>query len=61
MPLWLRTADPDFAARFAAFVERRREEEADVRAAVDAILADVRRRGDAALLEYTRRFDRLDA
>ncbi len=61
MPLWLRTADPDFAARFAAFVERRREEEADVRAAVDAILADVRRRGDAALLDHTRRFDRLDA
>ncbi len=59
MPLWLRTADPGFEAEFHTYVERRREEEADVRHTVSAILADVRARGDAALLDYTRRFDRL--
>jgi histidinol dehydrogenase len=49
----------DFPARFAAFLARRRDEEADVSAAVAAILDDVRARGDAALLDYTARFDRL--
>ena len=31
--------------------------EENVSAAVDAVIADVRQRGDAALLEYTERFD----
>jgi len=60
MVLRLDSRDPGFAAALRAFVERRREEETDVREAVAAILADVRSRGDAALLEYTRRFDRLE-
>ena len=37
--------------------DRDPQAEEDVDAAVDAILADVRTRGDAALREYTRRFD----
>ena len=60
MPLELSTADADFAQRFAAFVDAGRETATDVSAAVSSIIADVRVRGDAALFELTRRFDRLD-
>lgn len=48
---------PGFAAAFAAVVAARREGDADVAAAVGAIIADVRAHGDAALAEYTARFD----
>jgi histidinol dehydrogenase len=58
MPARLSTAAPDFEARFRALLELKRESAADVDAAVAAIIADVRRRGDAALAELTRRFDR---
>ena len=51
---------PGFADAFAALVDRRREETADVREAVRAILAEVRRDGDAALVRLTARFDRLE-
>jgi histidinol dehydrogenase len=60
MPLRLSTRDPDFAAAFARLVEAKRDTAADVDAAVAAIVADVARRGDAALVDYTRRFDGLD-
>jgi histidinol dehydrogenase len=60
MPLRLDTRAPDFAAAFAAFVAQKRELDEDVDAAVVAILADVRQRGDDAVIELTRRFDRLD-
>lgn len=60
MPLELSTADADFAKRFADFVDAGRETASDVSAAVSGIIADVRARGDAALFELTRRFDRLD-
>ncbi|BBE33253.1 histidinol dehydrogenase [Sphingosinicella microcystinivorans] len=60
MPLELSSADADFAARFATFVEAGRETATDVSAAVSGIIADVRQRGDAALFELTRRFDRTD-
>ncbi len=59
MPLRLASTDSDFAARFAAFVEAGRETSADVSATVAAIIADVRAKGDAALLDLTHRFDRL--
>lgn len=59
MPLRLATAEADFPQRFAALVQAPRGDEADVRDTVAAILADVRARGDAALLDYTARFDRL--
>lgn len=59
MPLRLDTASPDFAEGFAALLAAKREAAADVDAAVAAIIADVEARGDEALLEYTRRFDRL--
>jgi histidinol dehydrogenase len=53
------TTDSDFEARFAALLSQKREVSEDVDATVRAILADVRARGDAAVLEYTARFDRL--
>ncbi|MCS7267685.1 MAG: histidinol dehydrogenase [Geminicoccaceae bacterium] len=59
MPLRLDTRDPGFAAAFDRLVESRREERGEVREEVAAILARVRDEGDAALLEFTRRFDRL--
>jgi histidinol dehydrogenase len=60
LPLRLAAADPDFAARFAAFLETKREVSEDVVKTVDAIVTDVRSRGDAALVALTRRFDRFD-
>jgi histidinol dehydrogenase len=51
--------EPGFAAGFAALVDARREEATDVREVVTEIIAAVRRDGDAAVLELTRRFDRL--
>ncbi len=54
----LRTRDPDFAARWARLCARGSDEdEAEVREAAARIVADVRARGDAALLELTRRLD----
>jgi histidinol dehydrogenase len=60
MPLHLTTADPDFESKFAAFLAGKREVSEDVEAVVRAIIAQVRKDGDKALVELTRRFDRLD-
>jgi histidinol dehydrogenase len=60
MPIRLDSKSPDFAAHFAAFLATKREVAEDVEQAVRAIVADVRQRGDAALVELTRKFDRLD-
>jgi histidinol dehydrogenase len=60
MPLRLDTRDADFAERFAAFLATKREAAQDVEQAVRAIIADVMARGDAALIELSRRFDRID-
>ena len=49
-----------FEGDFAAFLATRRAREEDVDAVVAAIIADVRQRGDAALIDYTAKFDRLD-
>ncbi len=59
MPLELSTADPGFEEAFARFLSARREAEVDVSSAVSEIIAQVRARGDAALFDYTERFDRL--
>jgi len=55
----LATTHPNFEADFAALLDQTRETTERVDHAVAAILADVRARGDAALLDYTARFDRL--
>src|SRR5690242_14254470 len=59
MPVTLRTSDPGFEPAFRALLAAKRESAADVDAAVAAIIDDVAARGDAALLEYTNRFDRV--
>ena len=59
MVLRLSTADAGFQAAFQALLTAKRAEEDDVDAAVAAIIADVRARGDAAVLDYTARWDRL--
>src|ERR1700751_5042552 len=59
MPVLLDTSSPDFAAAFTAFLAMKREIAADVEAACRRIVDDVAARGDAALIEATRRFDRL--
>jgi histidinol dehydrogenase len=60
MPIRIDTASADFTQRFNAFLTMKREVAADIEAATRAIVDDVAARGDAALLEATRKFDRLD-
>src|SRR4051812_33897973 len=60
MPVRLDTSSADFAGRFDAFLAIKREVAADIEAATRAIVDDVAARGDAALLEATRKFDRLE-
>ena len=59
MPLRLDARDPAFETAFAALLAMKREVSEDVDQAVRAILADVAERGDAALVDFTARFDRL--
>ena len=61
MPTRLRTSDAGFEAAFRSFLTQKREVSEDVDAQVRSILADVRKRGDAAVIELTQRFDRFDA
>mgnify|MGYP000126730398 FL=1 len=56
----LDASDAGFADAFDALVSARRESDADVSADVTAILARVKAEGDAALLEYTAKFDGFD-
>lgn len=60
MPVFLSTEDADFETGFAALLGMKREDSPEVDQAVGEIIADLRARGDAALLELTARFDRLD-
>lgn len=60
MPVFLDSSDADFETAFATLLNAKREDSPDVDAAVAEIIADVRHRGDAALLELTAKFDRLE-
>jgi histidinol dehydrogenase len=60
MPVRLNRSSADFDELFARFLAAKRETSADVETAVRAIVQDVAARGDAGLIEATRRFDRLD-
>ncbi|MCZ4269067.1 histidinol dehydrogenase [Rhodobacteraceae bacterium G21628-S1] len=59
MPVFLTSSDADFEQSFTALLGAKREDSPDVDAIVADIIADVRHRGDAALLELTEKFDRL--
>jgi histidinol dehydrogenase len=60
MPQRLDAGDPGFAAAFAALVDAKRDDAADVSATVAAIISGVKARGDAAVAELTAKFDRVD-
>ncbi|MBL4749750.1 MAG: histidinol dehydrogenase [Amylibacter sp.] len=60
MPAYLNTKDADFEASFAAFLSNKRESTVEVDDTVAAIIADVRTRGDAAVIELTAKFDHFE-
>jgi histidinol dehydrogenase len=60
MPRNLEANAPDFEKAFCLLLDDKRETAADVDAVVTGILEAVRGQGDRALLDFTRRFDRLD-
>nr|WP_315235289.1 histidinol dehydrogenase [uncultured Limnohabitans sp.] len=60
-PLQLNTADAGFEAAFAARLHWSADTDAAIEQRVADILADVQKRGDAAVLDYTQRFDGLQA
>jgi len=57
----LSTSDPGFAGTLGRLLAYDAEIDAEVQASAASILADVRARGDVAVLDYTRRFDGVDA
>ena len=59
MAIRLSQFDNDFDSRFQALLSDKREMAADVDRAAREIIENVRERGDAALIEYTEKFDRL--
>jgi histidinol dehydrogenase len=56
-PLRLDASAPGFKKEFSAFLGRKRDTDENVDRIVAGIVADVRARGDAAVLDYTRKFD----
>jgi histidinol dehydrogenase len=60
MPIRLSRDSADFDAQFRQFLAAKREVSADVEAAARLIVDDVAKRGDAALIEATKKFDRLE-
>ena len=57
----LKSVDAGFAAALASLLAYSAEADEAIETSVAAILADVRTRGDAAVLDCTRRFDRIEA
>ncbi len=60
MPIFLNTRDADFESDFTTFLGSKRESDSDVDHIVAEIISDVQARGDAAVLELTAKFDRLE-
>jgi histidinol dehydrogenase len=60
MPVRLDRSSADFDERFGKFLSAKREVSADVEAAARTIVQDVAARGDAALIEATKKYDRLE-
>jgi histidinol dehydrogenase len=60
MALWLKSGGADFEDRFKALLALKREQSADVNDKVAAIIARVREEGDAALIDLTKTYDRVD-
>ena len=60
MPLRLDASAPGFESDFSAFLGRNRDTDENVDRIAAEIVADVRARGDAALIDYTKKFDHFD-
>ncbi len=60
MPQFLSISDADFESRFTALLSAKREDSPDVDDVVAGIIRDVRARGDAAVIELTTKFDRME-
>jgi histidinol dehydrogenase len=60
MPIRLDSRSLDFAARFTAFLASKRETAEDVERTARGIIAEVRKNGDRALIELSKKFDRVD-
>jgi histidinol dehydrogenase len=60
VPLRLDASAPGFEKDFSAFLGRNRDTDENVDRVVADIIADVRARGDSAVVEYTRKFDKVD-
>ncbi|MEQ9449864.1 MAG: histidinol dehydrogenase, partial [Rhodospirillaceae bacterium] len=56
----LKSSAPGFAKTFSALVAKSREDQQSVDGVVANILADVKARGDAAVLDYTKKFDNVE-
>jgi histidinol dehydrogenase len=59
LPRELNASDPGFEANFQDLLDSKRDSEVDVGDVAAGIIADVRARGDVALLELTETFDRV--
>ena len=59
MPVLLNFDDPQFDQHFDEILNSEREANWDVNSVVSDILADVKRRGDEALIQLTDRFDKI--
>ena len=60
MPVFLDTTSSEFETAFKTLLSAKREDSPDVDAVVAGIIDDVRKRGDAAVIELTAKFDRLE-
>ena len=60
MPVFLNSTDANFEAGFRSLLSIKREDSPDVDQIVAGIIEDVRIRGDAAVIDFTKRFDRFD-
>jgi histidinol dehydrogenase len=59
MPQFLNSKDADFTQRLSGLLGQKREDSPDVDTVVAQIIEDVRTRGDAAVIELTQKFDRI--
>ena len=60
MPIFLDSTDANFEASFRNLLSMKREDSPDVDHVVAGIIEEVKARGDAAVIDFTKRFDRFD-
>lgn len=60
MARWIKAAEPDFQNKIEALLNEKRDSIIDVQHVVRSIIDKVKSTGDAAILDYTRQFDKVD-